>query len=86
MVELQKKGCWVYALSEHANTNINNVEFADHVALVVGNEADGVRKKTADKSDFLVKIPTSTSFCCLNASVSVGIGLAAVNFYRLNKQ
>ncbi len=48
------------------------------IALIVGNEEKGIRKLTADKCDFLVKIPMAGKLQSLNVSVATGILLFEV--------
>jgi len=46
--------------------------------LIVGNEEKGIRKLTADKCDFLVKISMAGKLQSLNVSVATGILLFEV--------
>ena len=39
----------------------------------MGNEEKGIRKLTADKCDFLIKIPMTGKIQSLNVSVATGI-------------
>jgi 23S rRNA (guanosine2251-2'-O)-methyltransferase len=48
------------------------------IVLIVGNEEKGIRKLTADKCDFLVKIPMEGKLQSLNVSVATGILLFEV--------
>ncbi len=54
------------------------VDFSMPIALIVGNEEKGIRKLTADKCDFLVKIPMAGKLQSLNVSVATGILLFEV--------
>ena len=56
------------------------------VALVIGGEADGVRRSVADRCDDRVAIPMSEDFDSLNASVAAGILLYEVQRQRLDKR
>ena len=43
------------------------------VAIVIGNEGEGMSKLVKENCDFLVRIPMSGKINSLNASVSAGI-------------
>jgi 23S rRNA (guanosine2251-2'-O)-methyltransferase len=78
--ELKEKGFWIVgSLLEPASPsggNSKNYTEADYkipIALIVGNEEKGIRKLTASKCDFLVKIPMIGKIQSLNVSVAAGI-------------
>ena len=71
--ELKEKGFWIVGSSLENAKNYNEVDYKIPIALIVGNEEKGIRKLTASKCDFLVKIPMSGKIQSLNVSVATGI-------------
>lgn len=78
--ELKEKGFWIVGSSLELaspsggnSKNYTEVDYKMPVALIVGNEEKGIRKLTASKCDFLVKIPMSGKIQSLNVSVATGI-------------
>jgi 23S rRNA (guanosine2251-2'-O)-methyltransferase len=71
--ELKEKGFWIVGSSLENAKNYTEVDYKIPIALIVGNEEKGIRKLTANKCDFLVKIPMSGKIQSLNVSVAAGI-------------
>jgi len=71
--ELKEKGLWIVGSSLENAKNYTEVDYKIPIALIVGNEEKGIRKLTASKCDFLVKIPMSGKIQSLNVSVATGI-------------
>jgi 23S rRNA (guanosine2251-2'-O)-methyltransferase len=71
--ELKEKGFWIIGSSLENAKNYTEVDYKIPIALIVGNEEKGIRKLTASKCDFLVKIPMSGKIQSLNVSVATGI-------------
>ena len=71
--ELKEKGFWIVGSSLENAKNYTEVDYKIPIALIVGNEEKGIRKLTASKCDFLVKIPMSGKIQSLNVSVATGI-------------
>jgi 23S rRNA (guanosine2251-2'-O)-methyltransferase len=71
--ELKEKGFWIVGSSLENAKNYTDVDYKIPIALIVGNEEKGIRKLTASKCDFLVKIPMSGKIQSLNVSVATGI-------------
>ncbi len=71
--ELKEKGFWIVGSSLESVKNYTEVDYKIPIALIVGNEEKGIRKLTASKCDFLVKIPMSGKIQSLNVSVATGI-------------
>lgn len=74
--DLKEKGFWTYGLDGEAKQSVTAERFEKPSVLVVGNEADGIRKKTLEHCDIPLSIPMSSHAESLNASVA-----AAVVFY-----
>jgi 23S rRNA (guanosine2251-2'-O)-methyltransferase len=72
LVKLQKNGFWSMALDGEGESLMKFV-FDRPVALIVGNEGDGVGVKTKEKADFMISIPMKEGVESLNASVAAGV-------------
>jgi 23S rRNA (guanosine2251-2'-O)-methyltransferase len=76
---LKQKKFWVVGLSSHDQEgreaqNLWRYRFDDaHSAIIIGNEAQGIRTKTLDHCDTILKIPMTREVESLNASVTAGI-------------
>ncbi len=70
---LKENGFWIAGSSLDNAKLYTEVDFTIPIALIVGNEEKGIRKLTADKCDFLVKIPMAGKLQSLNVSVATGI-------------
>ncbi len=73
--DLQKLGVWIYGLAGEAGTSLYAQDLRGNVALVLGGEADGLRRLTREHCDGLVKIPMPGDIESLNVSVAAGITL-----------
>jgi 23S rRNA (guanosine2251-2'-O)-methyltransferase len=82
--ELKENGFWIVGSSLSKAINYTEVDYKMPVALIVGNEEKGIRKLTASKCDFLVKIPMSGKLQSLNVSVAMGILLFEILRQRKN--
>jgi TrmH family RNA methyltransferase len=51
----------------------DQVELKENIALVIGNEGNGVSREVIDRADIKVKIPMKGSIESLNAAVAAGI-------------
>ena len=54
---LQSMGYWVYGLDERGPATLAQTEFDERTVLVVGAEGEGLRKRTRETCDALVRIP-----------------------------
>jgi 23S rRNA (guanosine2251-2'-O)-methyltransferase len=76
---LQSMGYWVYGLDERGPATLAQTEFDERTVLVVGAEGEGLRKRTRDTCDALVRIPGGRrGLESLNAGVATAVGLAEV--------
>jgi tRNA G18 (ribose-2'-O)-methylase SpoU len=62
--------------------NLYQEKFDAPAVFVVGSEGDGMREKTREHCDFLLKIPLHPRTESLNASVATSIALYAVDEAR----
>ncbi|MCE4507624.1 23S rRNA (guanosine(2251)-2'-O)-methyltransferase RlmB [Xanthomonas hortorum] len=73
--DLQKQGVWLYGLAGEAEASLYSVDRRGNVGLVLGGEADGLRRLTREHCDGLVKIPMPGDIESLNVSVAAGVTL-----------
>jgi 23S rRNA (guanosine2251-2'-O)-methyltransferase len=71
--ELKKNSFWIVGSSLENAKNYTEIDYKIPIALIVGNEEKGIRRLTAEKCDFLVKIPMLGKIQSLNVSVATGI-------------
>lgn len=73
--DLKKQGVWVYGLTGEVDPSLYDLDLAGNVALVLGGEAEGLRRLTREQCDALVRIPMAGDVESLNVSVAAGICL-----------
>ncbi|MCL2576144.1 MAG: 23S rRNA (guanosine(2251)-2'-O)-methyltransferase RlmB [Defluviitaleaceae bacterium] len=71
---LKKAGIWTVG-AEADGQLIYNAPLTGALALVVGNEDEGISRLVKEKCDFLVSIPMSEAMSSLNASVAAGVAM-----------
>ncbi|MCT4542664.1 MAG: 23S rRNA (guanosine(2251)-2'-O)-methyltransferase RlmB [Vallitalea sp.] len=70
--ELKKQGFWI-ACADMDGELMYNVDLKGSMAIVIGNEGEGVSRIVKEKCDFIVKVPMKGEITSLNASVATGI-------------
>jgi 23S rRNA (guanosine2251-2'-O)-methyltransferase len=70
--DLQSNGFFVYA-ADMDGMNYKDVDFADKVVLIIGNEGNGIGRLVRDNCDQIVAIPQYGQINSLNASVAAAI-------------
>lgn len=73
IIQLRHEGYKVIATHLRGEKNHYDVELKNKIAIVVGNEANGVRDEVVSVCDELIKIPMRGRTESLNASVSAGV-------------
>ena len=78
--DLQQLGVWTYGLAGEAAASLYALDLRGNVALVLGGEADGLRRLTREHCDQLVTIPMpgaadGMGVESLNVSVATGVSL-----------
>ena len=71
--KLKEAGFWIVGTSLEDSMDYRSVDYSGKIALVIGNEGEGISSLVAKKCDFLVKIPMYGTTNSLNASVAAGI-------------
>jgi len=75
--DLKDKGFWVYGLDMNGDTALPEEEFKKPTVIVVGNEGEGIRQKTAELCDTILTIPMHPRAESLNASVGAATAMYA---------
>lgn len=76
---LKGLGFWVYGLDERGDATLAQTEFDAKAVLVVGAEGEGLRHRTKQLCDALVRIPGGRAGLeSLNAGVATAVALAEV--------
>lgn len=75
---LKTKGLWIVGTVIGSSTDIYSVDLTADIALVVGNEENGIRPLVRKQCDFLVSIPQTDAVGSLNAAVAGAIALYEV--------
>lgn len=75
MQELQQQGIWLIGAAASSSQNLYSVDLTGPLGLVMGNEAEGLRRLTGEQCDILVSIPMSHLVESLNVSVATGVCL-----------
>lgn len=70
--ELKKQGFWI-ACADMDGELMYNVDLKGSLAIVIGNEGEGVSRIVKEKCDYVVKVPMKGEITSLNASVATGI-------------
>ena len=65
---LQEEGFWVCAATEHTNDVIWKANLKGKIALVLGNEHDGVSRLVLEHCDFHAKLPLEGEVASLNVA------------------
>jgi len=78
---IKKDGFRVYGLAGEAKNSLSATNLTGKVAIVVGNEGDGISRLVRDNCDELIKIPMLGKVNSLNASVA-----AATCMYEVLRQ
>ena len=73
--DLQKLGVWIHGLAGDAGASLYDLDLTGNVALVLGGEADGMRRLTREHCDSVVRIPMPGDFESLYVSVATGVAL-----------
>jgi 23S rRNA (guanosine2251-2'-O)-methyltransferase len=71
--ELKDNGFWVYGTDMEDSEVYTDVNYDSKVALVIGNEGDGISRLVRENCDFVINIPMTGKINSLNASVAAGI-------------
>ena len=74
--DLKKRRFWIYGLAGEGKNEIYKEKFDAAACFVVGSEGEGLRMKTREHCDILLRVPMHPRTESLNASVSAAVVLA----------
>ncbi len=76
MGRLKEAGGWMIGLEDSPDANTpDEINLKGGIGIVIGNEAQGLRKLVRDKCDLLMRLPMHGSIDSLNAAVAGSIAL-----------
>lgn len=78
MRAVQEAGIWITGTDSEVEQSIHDLDLGGRVAIVMGNEGEGMRRLTREHCDFLARIPMAGTTQSLNVSVATGICLFEV--------
>ena len=70
--KLKENGFWIVG-TDMNGTDYRKIDYSGKIALVIGNEGNGMSKSVTDSCDFIAQIPMYGKINSLNASVAAGI-------------
>jgi 23S rRNA (guanosine2251-2'-O)-methyltransferase len=73
--ELKDRGIWLIGTSDQAQQSLYDADLTGPTAIVMGGEAEGLRRLTRETCDALVSIPMAGVVESLNVSVAAGVAL-----------
>jgi len=76
ILDLKERGFWIYGLAGEGTHDIAKEKFDAPAVFVVGSEGEGLRQKTREHCDILLRIPMHPAVESLNASVSAAVALS----------
>ena len=79
---LRKSNIDIYGLSEHAQKIYTSCDFTNSSAIIMGSEESGIRQKTSESCDELIKLNLNKKFKSFNVSVATGIILSEISRQR----
>ena len=68
----------IFGLSEHGIESYTDYDYKESCAIIMGSEEYGIRKKTLENCDSLIKLNDNKNFKSFNVSVATGIILSEV--------
>ena len=71
--DLKDHGFWIVGTSMEAEYDYREIDYSGKIALVIGNEGNGISKSVKDSCDYIARIPMNGKINSLNASVAAGI-------------
>ena len=76
ILDLKERGFWIYGLAGEGDHEVSKEKFDAPAVFVVGSEGEGLRPKTREHCDILLRIPMHPAVESLNASVSAAVVLS----------
>jgi 23S rRNA (guanosine2251-2'-O)-methyltransferase len=82
---LKEQGIWLVGTAGEAKQSYETADYDMPIALIIGNEGQGISQQLKKKCDFLVHLPMKGKISSLNASVATGVMLYQVLQSRKTK-
>jgi 23S rRNA (guanosine2251-2'-O)-methyltransferase len=70
---LKEQGVWIAGADGSAERSVYETDVSLPIAVVIGNENQGIGRLIKEKCDFLIKLPMFGQINSLNASVAAGV-------------
>ena len=70
---LKENGYWIVGTAMNGNVDYRDIDYTGKIALVIGNEGNGMSKSVQESCDYVAEIPMFGKINSLNASVAAGI-------------
>ena len=83
--ELKRAGVWIVGTEMESDKLYYEHDYRGSLAIVIGNEGNGIRRLVKEKCDFLVKIPMHGKIESLNASVAGALVMFEAAKSRMRK-
>lgn len=71
--DLKDNGFWIVGTAMEADYDFKDIDYKGKVAVVIGNEGNGMSKVVRESCDYIAKIPMKGKNNSLNASVAAGL-------------
>ncbi|MBM7452892.1 putative rRNA methylase [Acholeplasma morum] len=71
--KLKSNGFWVIGTDMHADKTYKQIDTSVSIAVIIGNEGEGISHLTKQSCDYLVNIPMKGKVNSLNASVAAAL-------------
>ncbi len=70
---LKENGYWIVGTAMNGTVDYRDIDYTGKIALVIGNEGNGMSKSVQESCDYIAEIPMFGKINSLNASVAAGI-------------
>ncbi len=71
--DLKDNGFWIVGTAMEGDYDFKDIDYKGKVAVVIGNEGNGMSKVVRESCDYIAKIPMKGKINSLNASVAAGL-------------
>ncbi|PJZ56594.1 23S rRNA (guanosine(2251)-2'-O)-methyltransferase RlmB [Leptospira barantonii] len=72
---LKENGYWIVSTSDRGEEDWSKLPDLHELAILMGNEGEGVKRILMEKSDFVLRIPMRGNLSSLNVTVATGVVL-----------
>lgn len=82
---MKESGVTIIGAEAEGDKTVWDMDFTGSIALVVGSEAEGMRRTVKEHCDHIIKLPMQGKVNSLNASVATGIIIFEIMRQRMQK-